>query len=72
MWEKDLLTEAKALSEDGTGAVRASPELEQWLKQQIHRVRLVAFLAQHDPLRLMQVSSVLIKTRGRGDEGHRF
>ncbi|CAM9142680.1 unnamed protein product, partial [Sphacelaria rigidula] len=67
MWEKDLLTQAKALSEDGTGAVRASPELEQWLKQQIHRVRLVAFLAQHDPLRLMQVDEMLKRRLGNED-----
>lgn len=55
MWENDLLAQAQALRDDEQGRERASPQLEQWLKQQADRVRLVAYLGRHDPVRLVQV-----------------
>lgn len=61
MWEKDLLTQAKALGGDEQSGEKISPQLEEWLKQQAHRARLIAFLGRHDPLRLTQVSRLSLE-----------
>lgn len=54
MWEKDLLAQAQALRKEA-GDENPSPHLQQWLRQQTHKARLIAFLGRHDPLKLMQV-----------------
>lgn len=55
MWEKDFLSQAQAFGES-QGGHEASPQLEQWLRQQTQRARLVAYLGRHDPLKLMQAT----------------
>lgn len=56
MWEKDLIAQAQALGDNEGATEEALPKIKQWLKQQTHRVRLIAFFGRHDPIRLMHVS----------------
>ncbi|CAM9809238.1 unnamed protein product [Ectocarpus fasciculatus] len=65
MWEKDLLAQAQALRKEAGDEI-LSPHLQQWLTQQTHKARLIAFLGRHDPLKLMQVDDML--KRRLGDE----
>lgn len=59
MWEKDLLAQAEDLRKNASEE-EPPPQLAQWLRQQTQRARLIAFLGRHDPLKLMQVSDILV------------